>query len=88
MEILRFERDLNRVVEDDVREEILKMRDYESLNNEKMSPYFLSLARRPQNADNLGDVTRDDGTLFETKLERDNYIKSTLPLRTVKFPTP
>ncbi len=53
MEILRFKRDLNRVVEDDVREEILKMRDYESLNNEKLTPYFLSLARRPQNADTV-----------------------------------
>jgi hypothetical protein len=73
--ILRCERNILRVVEDDVREEILKMRDFEHLNNEKLTPYFLALAKRPQNADNLGDITRDDGSPFETKQDRDGYIK-------------
>jgi hypothetical protein len=48
-EILRVERELNNIVELDLREEILKMKHFESLNNEKITPYFLSLAKRPQN---------------------------------------
>jgi exonuclease III len=47
-EILRAERDLNRIVEGDAREEILKMKNFEHLNNEKITPYFLSLAKKPQ----------------------------------------
>ncbi len=74
-EILRCERDLNRVVEDEMREEILKMRDFEKLNDEKITPYFLSLAKRPQNPEILCDITRDDGAKFSNKHERDNFIK-------------
>jgi hypothetical protein len=70
-EILRCERDLNRAVEDEAREEILKMLDFEQLNNEKITPYFLSLAKRPHCADNLGDIVKDDGSPFESKHERD-----------------
>jgi hypothetical protein len=35
-EILRVERDLNRIVESDAREEILKMKNFEHLNNENL----------------------------------------------------
>jgi hypothetical protein len=74
-EILRCECDLNRAVEEETREEILKMRDFEQLNNEKITPYFLSLAKRPHCADNLGDIVKDDGSPFVSKQERDSYIK-------------
>jgi hypothetical protein len=42
------------------------MKHFDSLNNEKITPYFLSLAKRPQNAENLSDINQDDGTPFET----------------------
>ncbi len=74
-EILRFERDLNKVTEDEMREEVLKMQDFEKLNNEKITPYFLSLAKRPHNPESLCDVNRDDGTQFESKNDRDVYIR-------------
>jgi hypothetical protein len=35
----------------------------------------LSLAKRPHCADNLGDIVKDDGSPFESKHERDRYIK-------------
>jgi hypothetical protein len=44
--ILQVERVLNRVVDDEMREEVLKMRKFEQLNNEKITPYFLSLAKK------------------------------------------
>jgi hypothetical protein len=47
-EILRAERDLNAIVESDAREEISKMKNFEHLNNKKITPYFLALAKKPQ----------------------------------------
>jgi hypothetical protein len=52
------------------------MKHFDSLNNEKITPYFLSLAKRPQNSENLSDINQDDGTPFENREERSNYIKS------------
>jgi exonuclease III len=74
-EILRCERDLNKVAEDEMREEILKMHDFEQLNNEKITPYFLSLAKRPHYPESLCDVNKDDGSQFESKQERDQFIR-------------
>jgi hypothetical protein len=37
-EILRTERELNNIVEMDLREEILKMKHFDGLNNEKITP--------------------------------------------------
>jgi hypothetical protein len=75
-EILRVERDLNRIVDDEMREEILKMRKFEHLNNEKITPYFLSLAKKPSNAEDLSDICNDDGTPFDNAAVRDQYIKN------------
>ncbi len=55
-EILRTERELNRVADDEMREEVLRMRNFEYLNNEKITPYFLSLAKKPQHSEDLLNV--------------------------------
>jgi exonuclease III len=75
-EILRLERELDNLIEMDLREEILKMKHFESLNNEKITPYFLGLAKRPQNSESLSDINRDDGTPFDNRNVRSDYIKS------------
>jgi hypothetical protein len=55
-EILRTERELNKIVDDAMREEILKMHNFEQLNSEKITPYFLSLAKKNNNIDSLADI--------------------------------
>ncbi len=74
-EVLRAERSLNAIVESDAREEILKMKNFEHLNNEKITPYFLALAKKPQNSETLTEIVKDDGSLFDTSRERDTYIR-------------
>jgi hypothetical protein len=74
-EILRTERDLNKVADNDMREEVLKMARFELLNNEKITPYFLSLAKKPHDSSCLVDICNDDSTPFETSTERDSYIE-------------
>jgi hypothetical protein len=75
-EILRTERELNNIVEQDLREEILKMKHFESLNNEKITPYFLSLAKRPQNSESLSDINNVDGTPFDGQEQRSIFVKN------------
>jgi hypothetical protein len=38
--------------------------------------YFLSLAKKPKNAESLVDIRKDDGSLFESVSERNNYIRN------------
>ncbi len=47
---MRVERELNQIVNDDMREEVMRMRNFEQLNNEKITPYFLSLAKKNHKA--------------------------------------
>ncbi len=75
-EILKTEHDLGRIVDDEMREEVLRMRMFEQLNNEKITPYFLSLAKKPQQSENLLDVRKDNGEPFDNAVERDSYIKN------------
>ncbi len=75
-EILRTERELNKINDDAMKEEISKMRNFEHLNSEKITPYFLSLAKKPKNSESLVDIRKDDGSLFESVSERNNYIRN------------
>jgi hypothetical protein len=52
------------------------MKNFESLNNEKITPYFLSLAKRPKNSDCLSHINNADGTPFENREVRGEYIKN------------
>jgi hypothetical protein len=87
-EILRTERDLNKVVDDEMREEVLRMRNFEHLNNEKITPYFLSLAKKPQNSENLLDVCDVNGEPFENAPARDAYIRNYFADTYKKVPEP
>jgi hypothetical protein len=51
------------------------MRNFEQLNNEKITPYFLSLAKKPHHSESLLDVRRDNGENFDNAMERDTYIR-------------
>ncbi len=74
-EILRTERELDRIIELELREEVVKMQKFERLNNEKITPYFLSLAKQPNVTCKLSDITKEDGTPFESCAEQNEYIR-------------
>jgi hypothetical protein len=74
-EILRTERELDRIIELELREEVAKMQKFERLNNEKITPYFMSLAKQPNVTSKLSDITKDDGTPFESSVEQNEYIR-------------
>ena len=47
------------------------------LNNEKMTPYFLSLIKGSKKEESLDQVVNDDGTPFNSSKDRNNFIKNT-----------
>jgi hypothetical protein len=74
-EILRLERVLDNIVENELREEVAKMKRFERLNAEKITPHFMAMAKRPINDSSLSDITSDDGTIFENVREQNSHIR-------------
>ena len=50
--------------EETIRNEVLENKKFEMLNNEKMTPYFLSLVKGSKKEESLDQVVNDDGTPF------------------------
>jgi exonuclease III len=76
-EIHRQERLLNNIIEQDLRKELENYKIFERVNQEKITPYFMSLVRNDskQNLD-LNTIKNSDGSDFISELDLDNYITS------------
>ena len=75
-EILRLERTLSDLAESEIKDELLHFKRFECLNNEKITPYFLKLAKNTKNESTLREVLREDGTDFTDDKERSDFIYS------------
>jgi len=72
--ILQTERELSDIIESELKLELLHYKKFESLNNEKITPYFMNLVKSKNTRDSLDNVRKDDGTTFSDKNELKNYI--------------
>ena len=63
--------------EETIRNEVLENKKFEMLNNEKMTPYFLSLVKGSKKEESLDQVVNDDGTPFNSNEDWNNFIKNT-----------
>jgi len=73
-EILRFERTLSLLEESILKDELLHYKKFENLNNEKITPYFMSLVKSKNSADSLDNLKRDDGSAFNTTDELKGHV--------------
>jgi hypothetical protein len=73
-DIFRLEARLSRIVDSELREEISLNRNFEKLNDEKITPYFMSLAKQSCTDALLSDIRNDNGTDFIDSNDRENYI--------------
>jgi exonuclease III len=73
-DIFRLEARLSRIVDSELGEEINLNRNFEKLNDEKITPYFMSLAKQSGTDALLSDIRNDNGTDFIDSNERENYI--------------
>jgi uncharacterized protein YbcI len=74
-EIFRLELILNNLVEKDLREEIMNYKSFERLNQEKITPYFMKLAKADKSTSVETDTICDDaGSAFNSSSDREKYI--------------
>ena len=74
-EILIIERNLALTIENELKTKLKHMRKFEKLNNEKMTPHFMSIAKKSSQSDkSLCDVKNDNGEDFLSSKDQEGYI--------------
>ena len=74
VEILTLERRLSELTESELRNELLKIKNFERLNNEKITPYFLKTAKSSKPDASLDNLKNDLEQQFNSDEDRDEYI--------------
>ena len=59
-----------------LKSEVLECKKFELLHNEKITTYFLTLVKGSKKEDTLENITKDDGTEFESPDARKDFIKN------------
>ena len=75
-EILECEAILNRQTDLELRAEIENLRNFEYLNDEKITPYFVSLAKSNKATATTDSICDDEGNPFNSAVERNNYVRN------------
>jgi hypothetical protein len=74
-EIIELENSLNRLVDSELRHELSKYSGFEVLNSEKITPFFLSLAKGSQIEAKMEDIRDERGNNFDSSDARKNFIR-------------
>ena len=73
-QILEMEHELAAVIEKDLKRELAQMKTFDRLNNEKVTPHFMTLTKNNKNESSLLDIHKDDGSPFDSTTEQHTYI--------------
>jgi len=73
--IIELENSLNSLVDSELRHELNKYSGFEVLNSEKITPFFLSLAKGSQIEAKMDDIRDERGAAFESTAERKQFIR-------------
>jgi hypothetical protein len=73
-EIFEKELQLSEIIELELKEELSQIKNFERLNDEKITPYFLKLAKTPTQSESLETICDDDGVPFDSNVERSLHI--------------
>jgi hypothetical protein len=72
--IFDLELRLSTIVDLELKDELALIKKFERLNDEKITPYFLKLAKTPESGSTLSDIKNDDDQIFVNEKERHSYI--------------
>jgi hypothetical protein len=75
-EISELELFLNNAAERELRHELEKLSGFEAVNSEKITPYFLGLAKSSKSEAKMSDIKNTDGSPFNSCDEMKNYVRS------------
>jgi hypothetical protein len=73
--IIELESSLNSLVDSELRHELSKYSGFEVLNSEKITPFFLSLAKGSQVEAKMDDIRNEAGNEFASVDERKSFIR-------------
>jgi len=72
--IFEKETQLSNIVDLELREELSMIKNFERLNDEKITPYFLNLAKTPVKTDTLDIISDDNSQPFDNSDLRNSHI--------------
>jgi len=75
-EIFEKESELSNLIDIELKEELSLIKNFERLNDEKITPYFLNLAKTPQKNESIDTICDDNGIVFDEPEMRNNHIHS------------
>ena len=73
-EIKMGELELSHILDDELKKELSLVKNFERLNDEKITPYFLNLAKKPGHSKTLETIKDGGGGELANKMERSTYI--------------
>jgi hypothetical protein len=73
---LELEKLLNKQVDLEMRSEIENLTSFEYLNDEKITPYFVSLAKSNKSCASTDIICDDQGIPFQSVEDRNNYVRN------------
>jgi hypothetical protein len=74
--IFDLESRLCTIIDLELKEELALIKNFERLNDEKITPYFLKLAKTPDNVESLTSLKNKDNLAFENDAQREEHIVS------------
>jgi hypothetical protein len=75
-EILECESILNRQTDLELRAEIENLRSFEYLNDEKITPFFVSLAKGSNASASTDSICNQDGVPFQNSDDREKFVRN------------
>jgi hypothetical protein len=73
-EIIELETELSKKIEDEARSALENTENFEYLNHEKITPYFVKLSKGSKSEAEMEDICDSDGRPFNTAADRKKYI--------------
>jgi hypothetical protein len=72
--IFDLERDLGRIIDNELKDRMMDLKVFDCLHAEKATSHFLNLAKKTSKGENLEKIRKPDGTDFGAPEERSEYI--------------
>jgi len=63
-------------VEGELKDELLHYKKFETLNSERVTPYFMNLVKTVSTHGTISEIKKDDGTDFVNETEQKTYFQN------------
>ncbi len=75
-QIFNLECQLSTIIDLELKDELALVKNFERLNDEKITPYFLQLAKKPDSGESLNNLKDENNLYFESDKLREEHIIS------------